>query len=128
MNKVLLVGRLVADPETRYTQSGKCVTEITLAVDRGFGEKKKTSFIPCQAWEKKAETLGNSVTKGQKLLVDGAWCQQSWETQDGQKRRKDYVLIENFEFLERKQAASDSGEIDINSFGKDVFPDEEIPF
>lgn len=134
MNSVTITGRLVAAPDCRYTQNGKCVTEITLAVDRGYGEKKKTSFIPCQVWEKRAETLANSgLDKGHRLLVNGAWCQQSWETNDGQKRRKDYVLIDNFEFLEKRQnnePNGNSGEIDINSFEKDVFPgdDQEIPF
>lgn len=128
MNRVIITGRLTADPSCEYTQSGKCVTKFTLAVDRGYGEKKKTSFIQCEVWEKPAETLANSVSKGSRLLVDGAWAQQSWE-KDGQKHRKDYVAIEKFEFLERKQTSSNGdSNIDINSFGKDVFPDEEIPF
>jgi len=124
MNKVVILGRATSDPECRYTQSGKCVTEITLAVDRGYGDKKKTSFIPCKAWEKQAETMGNSVSKGQRLLVEGKWAQQSWET-DGQKRRKDYVEIDTFEFIEKKQSNEDRS--DGGAFGGQAYP-EEIPF
>jgi len=126
MNQVVILGRATADPSCRYTQSGKCVTEITLAVDRGYGDKKKTSFITCQSWEKQAETLANSVSKGQRLLVEGKWAQQTWETNEGQKRRKDYVEIDTFEFIEKKQPEQDRP--DGGTFGGNVFPEEEIPF
>ena len=131
MNKVILVGRLAQDPEVRYTQSGKAVASFNLAVNRfssGQGQNN-ADFIPIVAWEKLAETCGNNLTKGQKVLVDGRLQIRSYETTDGQKRRIAEVVAQSIEFLERKQAPSgDAGNIDINSFGKDVFPDEEIPF
>jgi single-strand DNA-binding protein len=131
MNKVILVGRLAQDPEVRYTQSGKAVASFTLAVNRfGGGQgQNNADFIPIVAWEKLAETCGNNLTKGQRVLVDGRLQIRSYEANDGQKRRVAEVVAQSIEFLERKQAsASDAGNIDINSFGKDVFPDEEIPF
>ncbi len=131
MNKVILVGRLAQDPEVRYTQSGKAVASFTLAVNRfGGGQgQNNADFVPIVAWEKLAETCGNNLTKGQRVLVDGRLQIRSYETNDGQKRRIAEVVAQSIEFLERKQASSgDAGNIDINSFGKDVFPDEEIPF
>lgn len=131
MNKVILVGRLAQDPEVRYTQSGKAVASFTLAVNRfGGGQgQNNADFIPIVAWEKLAETCGNNLTKGQRVLVDGRLQIRSYEANDGQKRRVAEVVAQSIEFLERKQAStSDAGNIDINSFGKDVFPDEEIPF
>jgi len=125
MNRVVILGRTTSDPECRYTQSGKCVTEITLAVDRGYGDKKKTSFIPCQIWNGPAETLANSVSKGNRLLVEGKWAQSSWE-QDGHKRRKDYVEIDTFEFIEKKQPEQDRP--DGGTFGGEIIPEEETPF
>ncbi|WP_371364976.1 Single-stranded DNA-binding protein [Sporomusa rhizae] len=131
MNKVILVGRLAQDPEVRYTQSGKAVASFNLAVNRfGGGQgQNNADFIPIVAWEKLAETCGNNLTKGQRVLVDGRLQIRSYETNDGQKRRIAEVVAQSIEFLERRQASSgDAGNIDINSFGKDVFPDEEIPF
>lgn len=131
MNKVILVGRLAQDPEVRYTQSGKAVASFNLAVNRfssGQGQNN-ADFIPIVAWEKLAETCGNNLTKGQKVLVDGRLQIRSYEANDGQKRRVAEVVAQSIEFLERRQAPSgDAGNIDVNSFGKDVFPDEEIPF
>ena len=52
MNTWVGIGRLTRDPEVRYTQSGKAVCRFTLAIDDGWGEKKKTYFIPVTCWEK----------------------------------------------------------------------------
>jgi single-strand DNA-binding protein len=137
MNDLTLSGRLTADPEVRYTQTGKAIAEFTLAVDRGFGENKKTSFIRCTAWEKTAETIGNTVNKGRKILVKGEWDQQRWE-KDGQKHTKDYCLVRTFEYMDSKKDGESSGSAskpaptesgyDVGSFGTEVFPEEEIPF
>lgn len=140
MNDLTLSGRLTADPEVRYTQTGgKAVAEFTLAVDRGFGENKKANFIRCTAWEKTAETIGNTLGKGRKILVKGEWDQQRWE-KDGQKHTKDYCLVRTFEYMDSKPNGADSTTTsaqkpaptkdgyDISSFGTEVFPEEEIPF
>ena len=70
MNTICLLGRLVRDPETRYTQSGKAVTNFTLAVDRQF-DRDKTDFINCTAWGKTAELVGQYVRKSDLLGVTG---------------------------------------------------------
>ena len=66
MNHWVGIGRLTRDPEVRYTQSGKAVCRFTLAIDDGWGEKKKTYFIPVTCWEKLAEACGNNLVKGQR--------------------------------------------------------------
>lgn len=129
MNKVILVGRLAQDPEVRYTQTGKAVASFSIAVNRfgGGGQKEQTDFIPIVAWEKLAETCGNNLTKGQRVLVDGRLQIRSYETNDGQKRRVAEVVAQTIEFLERKQGSpEEKGE--ANPFGGQVFPEEEIPF
>ncbi len=130
INKVILVGRLAQDPEVRYTQTGKAVCSFTLAVNRFSGGQGQNTadFIPVVAWERLAETAGNNLTKGQRVLVDGRLQIRSYEANDGSKRRVAEVIAQSIEFLERRQATGNSGEIDINSFGKEVFPEEEIPF
>ncbi len=127
MNKVILVGRLAQDPEVRYTQSGKAVASFTIAVNRfSGGGQKEADFIPIVAWEKLAETCGNNLTKGQRVLVEGRLQIRSYETNDGQKRRVAEVIAQTIEFLERKQPTEDNKE--ANPFGGQVFPEEEIPF
>ena len=123
MNKVILVGRLAQDPEVRYTQSGKAVASFNLAVNR-YGQKDSADFIPIVAWEKLAEVIGNNLKKGGQVLVEGRMQVRSYETQDGQKRRVTEVIVQNLEFLGSKK----SNESTPESFGDEVFPEEEIPF
>lgn len=138
MNKVILVGRLAQDPEVRYTQTGKAVASFSIAVNRFTGQgQSEADFIPIVAWEKLAEICGNNLTKGQRILVEGRLSIRSYETNEGQKRRVAEVVAQNIEFLERKHQgeapsmaapASANKSIDANTFGKEVFPEEEIPF
>ena len=134
MNKVILVGRLAQDPEVRYTQGGKAVASFNLAVNRfggGSAQKESADFIPIVAWEILAEICGNNLTQGSQILVEGRLQIRSYETQDGQKRRVSEVVAQSIEFLGSKRAAAEGGSsssVDMNSFGSEVFPEEEIPF
>lgn len=132
MNKVILIGRLTADPEIRYTQTGKAVASFNLAVNRvvAKGAHPQADFIPTVVWDKLAEIVGNNLTKGQRVLVEGRMQIRSYEANDGQKRRVAEVVAQNIEFLERKKTDQEKPNKDFNveSFGQDVIPDEEIPF
>lgn len=123
------MGRLVRDPEVRYTQTGKVVCQFTLAVDRPFANQegqREADFIPVIVWGKQAELCGNSLTKGQRLLVEGRLQIRSYDAKDGSKRYVTEVIGNSFEFIERKAAAGDSS--NMESFGSSVPFDEEIPF
>lgn len=126
MNKVILVGRLTQDPEVRYTQAGKAVASFSLAVNRFSGQgQKEADFIPIVAWEKLAETCGNNLTKGQRVLIEGRMQIRSYEANDGQKRRVAEIIAQNMEFLEaKKQQDKDES----TPFGGQVIPEEDIPF
>lgn len=139
MNKVILVGRLTRDPEVRYTQTGKAVASFSIAVDSGFGENKRADFIPIVVWDKLAEVCGNNLTKGRRVLVEGRLQIRDYQDKDGQKRRASEIIAQNIEFLDTKQAVSNSigsapstapakSGYDVSSFGTEVFPEEEIPF
>ena len=137
MNKIIIMGRLVRDPEVRYTQTGKVVIQFTLAVNRPFANQegqKEADFIPVVFWGKQAELIGNSTIKGHRLLVEGRLQIRSYDAQDGSKRYVSEVIGNTFEFIEHKSdvaghsaavGASDSG---MESFGSAVPFDEEIPF
>lgn len=76
MNKVVLVGRLTADPELRQTQSGIASCQFTVAVDRRFADKntgeRQADFIRCQAWRNTAEFISRYFTKGKMIAVEGS--------------------------------------------------------
>ncbi|MEN6385231.1 MAG: single-stranded DNA-binding protein, partial [Phycisphaerales bacterium] len=103
MNKVILVGNLARDPEVRYTHTGKAVTSFTIAVNRfGGGQgQNQADFIPIVAWQKLAEAVGNNLTKGRRVLVEGHLQIRSYEANDGQKRRVAEVIAQYIEFLNR---------------------------
>lgn len=131
MNKVILCGRLVRDPEIRTTQSGKMTTGFTLAVDRYTSGKKEADFISIVTWEKLAEACGNSLYKGSRALVEGRLQIRSFDGKDGQKRWVTEVIAQAVEFMDRKTdtAQSHTGPItEASQFGHDVAPDDEVPF
>ena len=123
MNKVTLLGRLTQDPEIRYTNSGKAVASFTMAVDRP-GKEKVTDFIPVVLWNKTAETVGNYVSKGQRLLIEGRLQVRSYENSNGEKRRVTEVVGSYMEFIEKTKKTNSSG--DWDSMGETT--EEEIPF
>ena len=102
-NKVILMGNLTRDPETRQTPNGQSVTNFALAVNRTWkGQDGQTqeqvSFIDCVAWGKTGEVIAQYMQKGRPILVSGRLDQRSWE-QDGQKRSKVEVIVEDFNFV-----------------------------
>lgn len=137
MNKIILLGRLTRDTEIRYTQTGACVAQFTLAVDRPYTKdgQKEADFITCVAWGKTAETIGNYVHKGQRLLVEGRLQIRNYDAKDGSKRWVTEVIVNHGEFIERKEqqrsyygneAQQPAG--DFSNMGQQVPFDEEIPF
>lgn len=136
MNKVVLLGRLTKDPEIRYTNSGKVVASFSLAVDRPFANangEREADFINCQIWGKSAELLGDSVHKGQRVLVEGRLQIRQYEDKQGAKRYATEVVCDRFEYIERKADAAQGGQQDaqqggFGSMGEQVPFNEEIPF
>ena len=122
MNKVIILGRLTADPEIRYTQAGKAVASLTIAVNRGFGSDS-ADFINCVAWEKLAEIIGNNLSKGSQVLVEGRMQNRSYENNQGEKRFITEVVLSNIEFVGSKK----KNETNTESFGVEI-QDEEISF
>jgi single-strand DNA-binding protein len=104
MNVVVLIGRLVADPELKYTPSGVAVATLRIAVDRRqkseTGEKL-SDFFTVVAWRQSAEFAANYLTKGRLISVQGRMQQRSWVQQDGQKRSVVEVVADNLQGLDR---------------------------
>ena len=92
------------DPELRYTQAGKAFCTITLAVDRKRAKEgqQTADFIPCVAWDKLAEVIGNNLAKGRRIGIEGRLQTRTYEAKDGSKRSAFDVAIDEMEFLDSK--------------------------
>lgn len=99
MNSVNIIGRVCNDVELRYTPSQMAVVKLNVAVDDGYGEKKKTYFIPVTVFGKQAENCEKFISKGKKIAVTGKIVTGSYE-KDGRKINTTDVVADRVEFLE----------------------------
>jgi single-strand DNA-binding protein len=105
INTVTLLGRLGKDVDLKYTQSGKAVATLTLAVDDGYGESKHTSWFNIVCWNKTAENVAKYCVKGSQVAITGRLSQRSWDDKDGNKRYTIEVIAE-CSLSERKNRTS----------------------
>ena len=124
MNKVILMGRLVRDPEVRYSQgeNATAVARYTLAVDRRFNRNNgedSTDFIGCVAFGRSAEFAEKYLHKGTKLVVTGRIQTGSYTNKDGVKVYTTEVVVEEQEFAESKNASAgnEGGYTGGNNYG-----------
>ena len=130
MNRVNLIGNIVKDPDLRFTPStGNAVTTVNLAVSDGFGDKKKTYYIPVVIWGKTAEAVANNCVKGSKLGITGKITTRSYDAKDGTKRYITEVvadMVGGVEFLSPKNSHTTASYDD--GWNDPVEDDDEIPF
>ena len=105
MNVVILMGRMVRDPELKYTSGGKAFANFSLAVQK---LRDGVEFIDCTAWEKTAETIAEYFRKGNRILIQGRLSVNSYE-QNGEKRRMTRVVVNSFEFVESSGTSNNNG-------------------
>ena len=132
-NKIILIGRLTADPDLRYTPSESIpVAQFTLAVDRPFksGGEKETDFIRIVTWRKQAENCANYLSKGSKAAVEGRLQIRSYEDKEGIKRTIAEVVASGVTFLDsRKDRGQEQGQgQDVGYQGGGDVRDEDVPF
>lgn len=104
MNVVVLIGRMVADPELKYTPSGIANCTFRIAVNREYKSasgEREADFIDIVAWRQRAEFVANYMAKGRLVAVQGSLQVRSWVQQDGQKRYKTEVIADNVQGLDR---------------------------
>lgn len=114
MNKVVLIGRLTKEPDIRWSQGpeAKAVARFTLAVDRRYKKEgePEADFIPCVAFGRVAEIIEKHVTRGTKIAIEGSIRTGSYINKDGHKVYTTDVVVESFDFCERKSDNSFSGQ------------------
>lgn len=141
-NKVILGGRLTSDIELKVTQSGISVCSFSLAINRKVAkdQPQKTDFIDCQAWRQTAEFLSRYFKKGSSLCVVGQLQKSEWTDQNGQKRYKVEVVVDEAMFVDSKndaQGGETSGADNYNPYGfnapvepkfEELKTDDDLPF
>nr|DAM49389.1 MAG TPA: Single strand binding protein [Caudoviricetes sp.] len=139
MNKVILMGRLVRDPEVRYTQSDQpmAIARFTLAVNRRFKRQgeQDTDFIPCVAFGKQGEFAEKYLSKGRLIAVSGRLQVRNWEDNNGNKRTAIEVVVEEHYFAESKKDNNENSQKRENDgIGEGFYPiddnvkDDDLPF
>lgn len=101
MNSVHIIGNLTRQPELRFTQNGKAVANMTVAVADKFN-KDNTYFFDVVVWNKTAELCAEWLDKGKKVGVTGRLTSRTYETQDGQKRKVVEIVADDVDFLTPK--------------------------
>lgn len=128
MNFAVFSGRLVRDPEIRYTNSKKAVASFCIAVDDGktSSGEKKTSFIDCVAWEKRAEFIDQYFIKGDPIIVAGRMSTRTWE-KDGMKHKATELTVTSVEF-QRGKARDEESPAPSRAFEELDDDGGELPF
>ncbi|MDA1195043.1 MAG: single-stranded DNA-binding protein [Planctomycetota bacterium] len=114
LNKVLLIGRLTRDPETRNVSSGTAVVSFGIATNRTYmnratNEKvEETAFVDVEAWGRTGETIARYMQKGRQIFIEGRLKFDTWE-RDGQRRSKLSVVCENFQFIDSQGGEGGGG-------------------
>ena len=129
LNKIIIMGRMTADPELKTTQTGTPVVSFTLAVDRNFKDKqtgeRAVDFIPCNAWRQTAEFVCRYFNKGRMAVVEGSLQMRKWTDKDGNKRTSAEVVAENVYFGDTKTDGITPPEKPVF---EEVTDDVELPF
>ena len=125
LNKVILAGRLVADPELKQTQSGIAVVSTTIAVNRRYakqGEEQAADFITIVAWRQQAEFISRYFRKGSSICVTGSIQTRNWTDQQNQKRYATEVQVDEVMFVDSKgEGPAMSGQASFGSSNQDSF-------
>ncbi len=121
LNHIVLMGRLVRDPELRYTQAQVPVASFRIAVDRDFGGRdggeRQADFIDCVAWRQTGEFVSKYFTKGRMIAVSGRLQMRDWTDRDGNKRTTAEVVCDNVYFGDSKR----DGEGSRDSYGNNSY-------
>ena len=134
LNKVILIGRLVADPEVKYFQSETAVANFTLAVDRSYKNKdgnREADFINCVAWNKTAELIKKYISKGSQIAISGRIQTRNYEATDGTKRYITEVIAEEVQFIDTNRKTAENQSDSFMSEPMDGFEEVEeleLPF
>ncbi len=138
LNKVMLIGRLAADPELRRTQNDLAVTSFSVAVNRRYNKdqaQQAVDFIDVVAWRNQAEFVTKFFKKGSAIFVSGSLQVRPWKDKDGNNRRSVEVVADDIQFVDSKKdsgaapaAAAPSFSTGAPSDFEEMTGEDELPF
>jgi single-strand DNA-binding protein len=143
LNRVLLMGNMTRDPQLSYLPSQTAVAEFGLAMNRKFKKQdgsqgEEICFVDCQIFGKRAEVINKYFKKGDPIFIEGRLKLDSWQAQDGSKRSRLRVFVENFEFIGGRRGGQPADSQDAPAempvadaeppYGAGVSGGDEIPF
>ena len=122
LNHIVLMGRLVRDPELRYTQANVPVASFRIAVDRDFGgrdgSERQADFIDCVAWRQTGEFVSKYFRKGSMIVVSGRLQSRKWQDRDGNNRTNWEISADNVYFGESRRRDEDGRDsYSANNYG-----------
>ena len=125
LNHIVIMGRLVRDPELRRTGTGIAVASFRVAVDRDFapkdGGERKADFIDCVAWRQTGEFISKYFTKGRMIVVDGRLEMRDWTDKDGNKRTTAEIVVANAYFGDSKRDGEGGNAYGGNAYGGNTY-------
>jgi single-strand DNA-binding protein len=135
-NKILLLGNLTRDPQLSYTPNQTAVVDFGLATNRKWtaqdgNQREETCFIDCRAFGRQAENINKYLSKGRLVFIEGRLTFDTWTAQDGTKRSRHRVTVENLQFMpgtgstNSEQQPQHSAPLDSNLNQQ---TDDDIPF
>ena len=129
LNKVILGGRLAADPELKQTTSGIPVCSFALAVNRRFQKdgEQTADFITCQAWRNTAEFISKYFSKGSSLCVVGSIQTRSWTDQNNQKRYATEVVVDEAMFVDSKNDTQQAEMHNPTNYIPEAYTTPQVP-
>ncbi len=134
LNKVMIIGNLTRDPETRTTPAGQTVASFSVATnliwnDQSGQQQKKTEFHNVVAWRKLADICSQYLKKGSKVYIEGRLQTTEWTGQDGNKRYRTEIVVENLIMLDKSGSTNSSSPVtsEINNKEEEIQV-EDIPF
>ncbi len=127
LNRVILMGNLTRDPDLRVTSNGNSICKISIALNRSYKlqdgtTREETTFVDVDVFGKQAEVVSKYFNKGKPILLEGRLRFDTWETNNGEKRSKLNVVMENFQFVGGR---SESDEGPGNNFDQSSPPRRE---
>ena len=136
VNKAILIGILGADPEIRYTPSGRAVTSLRIATnevwkDKDGQQQERTEWHNIVLWDKLAEISAEFLKKGSYIYIEGRLQTRAWEGQDGVQRRTTEIVAQRMQMLDKKGAEPEvpfgSEEPQVEE-GSEISGDSDLPF
>lgn len=131
LNRSILHGRLVRDPELRHTTSGVAVCSFTVAWSEKYKETETKCFLPVTVWRATAEMVARNFAKGREIIVDGQLQTRSWTDKDGAKRSTIELQADRIHFCGPKPADGNAAENELppeREQFEDIPDDGELPF